>query len=68
MLAWYCFGEEHFDHLVEKYLEHYHTERPHQGLGNKLIIPRPHPPPKHCKVVCRTRLGGVLKSYARVAA
>ena len=63
-----CFSEEHLDHLVEEYLAHYHTERPHQGIGNRLIIPRAHPPPRSGKIVCRTRLGGVLKSYKRVAA
>lgn len=63
-----CFSEEHLDYLVEQYLEHYHTERPHQGIGNRLIIPRAHPQPKHGKIACRTRLGGVLKSYARAAA
>lgn len=62
-----CFSEEHLDHLVEEYLEHYHTKRPHQGIENRLIIPRSHPPPKHGKVICRTRLGGVLKSYTRTA-
>jgi putative transposase len=28
------FGEEHFDHLVSQYVEHYHTERPQQSKGN----------------------------------
>ena len=27
------FGTEHFDHLCREYLEHYYTERPHQGWG-----------------------------------
>jgi putative transposase len=34
------FGEKHFDYLVREYVEHHHTERPHQGLGNQLITER----------------------------
>ena len=30
-------GEEHFDYFVREYGEHYHTERPHQGLGNTCL-------------------------------
>jgi hypothetical protein len=28
-------GGKNFDYLVREYVEHYHEERPHQGLGNK---------------------------------
>ncbi|MEX2287410.1 MAG: integrase core domain-containing protein [Planctomycetaceae bacterium] len=66
------FGERHFDYLVTEYVEHYHTERPHQSLGNTPLtggwptsdgdMPDPD------KVACRTRLGGLLKHYERVAA
>jgi putative transposase len=31
------FGETHFDYPVREYVEHYHEERPHQGLANRLI-------------------------------
>jgi len=27
-------GEAHLNYLVRQYVEHYHTERPHQGIGN----------------------------------
>jgi putative transposase len=27
------FSEKHLDYLVREYVEHYHTERPHQGVG-----------------------------------
>ena len=37
------FGEKHLDYLVREYVEHYHTERPHQGLGNRLVIGEPPP-------------------------
>src|SRR4029079_11124746 len=32
-------GERHFDYLVKEYVEHYHTERPHQSLGNVTLTP-----------------------------
>ncbi len=61
------FGTDHFDHLVEEYLKHYHEERPHQGLGNSLILERA-PPDSDAPIVCSSRLGGVLTSYCREAA
>ena len=30
------FGAKHMDYLCKEFLEHYHDERPHQGLGNEL--------------------------------
>jgi putative transposase len=60
------FGEKHFDYLVREYVEHYLTERPHQGLANRLVIDRP-PPDSTSDPQCHSRLGGVLKHYARAA-
>jgi putative transposase len=60
------FGEKHFDYLVREYVEHYHEERPHQGLGNRLITDAS--PSVDGEVRCRTRLGGLLKHYLRAAA
>jgi putative transposase len=64
------FGEKHFDYLVREYVEHYHTERPHQGLGNGMVTGEPPPalPDSNDTVLCRTRLGGLLKHYHRIAA
>tara|TARA_R110000782_G_scaffold20675_3_gene55784 strand:- start:18060 stop:18467 length:408 start_codon:yes stop_codon:yes gene_type:complete len=61
-------GLKHLDHLVAEYLEHYHLERPHQGLGNRLVenrMPAHDPPRDEGEVVCRARLGGVLRHYER---
>jgi putative transposase len=60
------FGEKHLDYLVREYVEHYHTERPHQGLGNR---PVSGPPPDvgEGEIVVRTRLGGLLKHYQHAA-
>ena len=60
-------GESHLRATVREYVAHYHEERNHQGLGGQLILPpanlnRPGP------VVCRERLGGLLRFYEREAA
>ncbi|QOV92117.1 integrase core domain-containing protein [Humisphaera borealis] len=62
------FGQEHFDLLVREYVEHYHAERPHQGRENQVLIAPPGDPPKSGEIVCRRRLGCVLKHYYRAAA
>ena len=59
-------GERHLRRAVHEFVEHYHSERNHQGLGNTLIngvssitsdggIRR------------RPRLGGLLNYYYRAA-
>jgi putative transposase len=60
-------GENHLRAAIREYLEHYHQERNHQGLGGQLIVPpanlnRPGP------IVCRKRLGGLLRFYDSEAA
>jgi putative transposase len=64
------FGEKHFDYLVREYVEHYHAERPHQGLDNRVVIGEPPPalPDSNNEIKCRHRLGGLLKHYYRSAA
>ena len=61
-------GEKHLDYLVREYVDHYHEERPHQGLGNKLLTGQPPPEVGQGEVRCRTRLGGRLKHYYRAVA
>ena len=65
------FGEAHLNYLVAQYVEHFHTERPHQGLGNELVRPQKPPDediPSAEQIVCKERLGGLLKHYQRRAA
>jgi putative transposase len=64
------FGEKHFDYLVREYVEHYHEERPHQGLENRLVNGEPPPslPVSNGELHCRSRLGGLLRHYYRAAA
>jgi transposase InsO family protein len=59
-------GEGHLRTAVANYVEHYHRERSHQGLGNRLIDARPQL--DLGPVVCQERLGGLLNHYRRLAA
>ena len=63
------FGEKHVRYVVEQYAEQYYNhERPHQGLGNRTIIQPVKERPIAGRILCRQRLGGLLKSYYRKAA
>jgi putative transposase len=66
-------GHMHLNYLVREFVEHYHAERPHQGLDNKVINPGKPPPvdetiPNCRQVACHERLGGLLRHYERRAA
>ena len=64
-----AFGTEHLDHLLAEYVEHYHHERPHQGKGNEPLLPAASSrPTDKGEVLCRERLGGMLRHYYRSAA
>jgi transposase InsO family protein len=60
-------GEGHLRAAVREFVDHYHEERPHQGLGNELIAPRAKASGTG-PLKCRERLGSVLKFYHREAA
>ena len=60
-------GEGHLRAAVRAFVQHYHEERPHQGLGNELIAPQTTSIGTG-PVRCRARLGGLLKFYCREAA
>ena len=62
------FCEKHVRHVIDEYIDHYNKERPHQGIGNRLITEPEEPIPKYGPVLCRKRLGGLLRSYHREAA
>ena len=59
-------GAKHLDYLVSEYVEHYLTERPHQGIGNRPIMSNG-PPPTVGEIQCDTRLGGLLRHFHRAA-
>jgi transposase InsO family protein len=57
------FGERHLRRCLAAFVEHYHCDRPHQGLGNNRIAPLANDPPVGNEVVADERLGGLLRSY-----
>ena len=62
-------GERHLRATVREYVEHYNTERNHQGIGN--VIPLRGPERSagvDGPVIRRERLGGLLSYYQREAA
>ena len=61
------FGESSLRRAVGQFLEHYHAERNHQGLGNRLIDAGAEVGRSIGEVYCRERLGGVLRYYYRSA-
>ena len=61
------FGESMLRRAAKEYLDHDHGERNHQGLRNRLIDPGPEAERTEGRVVCRKRLGGLLRYYYRKA-
>jgi transposase InsO family protein len=61
-------GERALYHVIHEYLAHYHAERNHQGLDNRLIAPEGAVGCHTGHVVRRARLGGLLSYYHREAA
>jgi len=59
-------GERHLRRAIANYVEHYHVERCHQGIGNRPIegVPKLASGP----VARHERLGGILSHYYRKAA
>ncbi len=62
------FSEAHLRRVLREYLEHYHLERNHQGLDNRLLEPRAGPANDNGEVLRKRRLGGLLSFYERRAA
>ena len=62
------FGEKSLRRAVTLYLEHYHGERNHQGLGNTIIEAGDEVGEVAGRIECRERLGGMLRYYYREAA
>jgi putative transposase len=62
------FGEAALCKAVHEFVAHDHTERNYQGLGNRIIHPRPSDFRGTRKIERRQRLGGMLNYYCRPAA
>ena len=62
------FGTASLDRALAAYGTHFLQERNHQGIGNELISPTVPVGQLDGRVVCRERLGGLLRFYHRRAA
>ncbi|RPI61145.1 MAG: integrase [Planctomycetaceae bacterium] len=62
-------GQRHLRYLVGEYLDYYNHCRPHQSMGNQpLAQAGDSPPPSTGRILCKERLGGLLKHYYRKTA
>lgn len=62
------FGQASLRHTITQYMTHYHDERNHQGLENRLLRPLCVVGEPYAQVKRRQRLGGMLSYYHREAA
>ena len=62
------FGEDALRNAVTQFIAHYHFERNHQGLGNRLIVEPASLVQTAGTVRRKQRLGGLLNYYHRAAA
>lgn len=61
-------GEDHLRHIVAEYVAYFNTERPHQAMDNCPLKQPETPAPAEGEILCRERLGGLLRHYYRKAA
>ena len=61
------FGERRLRRAIDEFVEHYHRERNHQGIGNELIDGRSMFAGREGRIRRRQRLGGLLSYYSRAA-
>jgi hypothetical protein len=64
-------GRRHLEHVLDTYVDHYNTHRPHRALDLATPDRQAQPPPtstvSHNDVRRRVRLGGLIHEY-RLAA
>jgi len=63
------FGPRQLERVMLEFIDHYHTARPHQGLGQRTPIPvaQVQSEPESAQVIRIDRIGGLLHEYARAA-
>lgn len=61
-------GERSLRLVLNEYVDHYHRERHHQGIGHTIIEPGPEVNLSEGRLVHRKRIGGLLNYYYREAA
>ena len=65
----FCFSRGQLDYILRVWLNHYHEQRPHRGVGrDNTVLDENFVPNTEGRVHCKTELGGILKSYYREAA
>jgi len=62
------FGEASLRRALREYVVHYHSERNHQGVGNRLLLPLATVSSTDETINCHERLGAMLNFYYREAA
>lgn len=60
-------GEKQLWRAIDAYVQHYNHDRPHQGVGNRVLDPSFEPADPEGKVVCDEQLSGLIRSYRRAA-
>jgi hypothetical protein len=61
------FGERFLRQAIDAFCEHYHRERNHQGLENRVIELGEEVDLRKGEVICRERLGGMPRYRSRLA-
>ena len=59
-------GQASLDWAIAEYVAHYHDERSHQGIGNRIVSGAM--PQRIGQIEVKERLGGLLNYYHRRAA
>jgi putative transposase len=62
------FGRRSLERALKQFVTHFHKERNHQGLENRIIDPGDEVGREIGDVQCNERLGGMLRYYYRIAA
>jgi putative transposase len=58
-------GRRHAGRVLEEYVDHYNKERPHRGLQLHPPNGKVHGASATGEIICRQRLGGLLREYSR---
>jgi len=61
------FGDRSMRNAAQAFISHYHAERNHQGLNNRIIEPGDEVCCTTGEIACRERLGGMLRYYYHCA-
>lgn len=64
-----CFSMDQLHHITQVWCRHYHTQRPHRGVKmDNQVLDKQFKPQREGPVLCREKLGGLIKEYYREAA